>query len=59
MKRKISVLVAVLLAIGLTACGNDETQATHDAAQTVQAESSEEVKTTDNNEEEGLNYPIM
>ncbi len=52
MKRKISVLAAVLLAIGLTACGNDETQATHDAAQTVWAESSEEVKTTDNTEEE-------
>ena len=34
------------------ACGNDETQATHDAAQTVQAESPEEVKTTDNTEEE-------
>ena len=42
MKRIISVLAVVLLAIGLTACGNDETQATHDAAQTVQAESSEE-----------------
>ncbi len=52
MKKKISVLAAVLLAIGLTACGNDETQATHDAAQTVKAESSEEVKTTDNTEEE-------
>ena len=52
MRRKISVLAAVLLAIGLTACGNDETQATHDAAQTVQAASSEEVKTTDNTEEE-------
>ena len=52
MKRIISVLAVVLLAIGLTACGNDETQATHDAAQTVQAESSEEVKTTDNTEDE-------
>jgi flavodoxin len=47
-----AVLAAVLLTIGLTACGNDETQATHDAAQTVQAENSEEVKTTDNTEEE-------
>lgn len=52
MKRIISVLAVVLLAIGLAACGNDETQATHDAAQTVQAESSEKVKTTDNTEEE-------
>ena len=26
MKRKIAVLAAVLLAIGLTACGNKETQ---------------------------------
>ena len=52
MKKKMAVLAAVLLAIGLTACGNDETQATHDAAQTVWAESSEEVKTTDNTEEE-------
>ena len=52
MKRIISVLAVVLLAIGLTACGNDETQATHDAAQTVQAESSKQVEAADNTEEE-------
>lgn len=52
MKRKISVLAAVLLAIGLTACGNNEGQAANDTVQTIQAESSEEVEATDNTEEE-------
>ena len=35
MKRKISVLAAVLLAIGLTACGNNEGQAANDTAETI------------------------
>ena len=30
MKKKISVLAAVLLAFGLTACGNNATQASND-----------------------------
>ena len=37
MKRKISVLAAVLLAVGLTACGNNTAQATNDTTQTIQA----------------------
>ena len=32
MKRKISVLAAVLLAFGLAACGNNEGQAANDTA---------------------------
>ena len=52
MKRKISVLAAVLLAIGLTACGNNEGQATNDTTQTIQAESSKQVEAADNTEEE-------
>ena len=52
MKRKISVLATVLLAIGLTACGNNEGQAANDTAETIQAASSEEVEATDNTEEE-------
>ena len=54
MKRKISVLAAVLLAIGLTACGNNEGQAANDTAETIQAASSEEVEAIDNTEEEAL-----
>lgn len=52
MKRKISALAAVLLAIGLTACGNNEGQATNDTTQTIQAESSKQVEAADNIEEE-------
>ena len=52
MKKKISVLAAVLLAIGLTACGNNEGQAANDTAETIRAASSEEVEATDNTEEE-------
>ena len=37
MKRKISVLAAVLLAIGLTACGNNEGQAANDTATVLMA----------------------
>lgn len=42
MKKRISVLAAILLAIGLTACGNNETRATNDASQNIEAESSKE-----------------
>ena len=52
MKKKISVLAAVLLAIGLTACGNNEGQATNDTIQTIQAESSKQVEAAENTEEE-------
>ena len=52
MKKKKSVLAAVLLAIGLTACGNNETQATNDTAQTIQTESSGEAETTNHSEKE-------
>ena len=38
MKKKISVLAAVLLAYGLVACGNNAAQATNDTTQTIQAE---------------------
>ena len=51
MKRKISALAAVLLAIGLTACGNNESQVSADTAQNIQAESSEETENTNNTEE--------
>ena len=54
MKKKISVLAAFLLAIGLTACGNNEGQAANDTAETIQAASSEEVEAIDNTEEEAL-----
>ena len=51
MKKKISVLAAVLLAIGLTACGNNESQVSADTTQNIQAESSEETETANNFEE--------
>ena len=52
MKKKISVLAAVLLAIGLTACGNNKGQAANDTVRTIQAESSKKVETTDHTDEE-------
>ena len=52
MKRNISVLAAILLVIGLTACGNNEGRAANDTAQTIQAESSQEIESADNTEEE-------
>ena len=54
MKKKISVLAAVLLAIGLTACANNEGQAANDTVQTIQAENSEEVEATNNANEETI-----
>lgn len=52
MKKKMAVLAAVLLAIGLTVCGNNKGQATNDTTQTIQAESSKQVEAADNTEEE-------
>ena len=52
MKKRIFVLAAILLAIGLTACGNNEEQAATDVTQTIQTESSKETETADNSEEE-------
>lgn len=52
MKKMTLIIAAVLLAIGLTACGNNEGQAANDTAETIQAASSEEVEATDNTEEE-------
>ncbi len=52
MRKKISVLAAVLLAIGLTACGNNEGQAVSDSAQTIQSGESQETETTNNSEKE-------
>lgn len=51
MKKKISVLAAVLLAFGLAACGNNAAQATNDTTQTIQAESAKETDTSSNPEE--------
>nr|MCR5442047.1 hypothetical protein [Lachnospiraceae bacterium] len=50
MKRMISVIAAVMLAIGLTACGNNEEQAAEDTAQMIQAESSQEAEQIVTNE---------
>ena len=52
MRKKISVLAAILLAIGLTACGNNEGQAVSDSAQTIQSGESLETETTNNSEKE-------
>ena len=51
MKRKISALAAVLLAIGLTACGNNNSQVSADATQNMQIESSAETEIGNNIEE--------
>ena len=52
MKRKISVLAAVLLAIGLTACGNNEGQAMSDSTRNIQSGESQKTETTNNSEKE-------
>ena len=52
MKKKISVLAAVLLAIGLTACGNNEGQAVSDSTRNIQSGESQKTETTNNSEKE-------
>ena len=51
MKKKISILAAVLLVLGLTACGNNGSQASSDTTQTIQAESSQETETVNDSQE--------
>ena len=51
MKKKLSILAAILLALGLIACGNNESQASSDTTQTIQAESSQEAETANDSEE--------
>lgn len=51
MKKKILMMAAVLLALGLTACSNNDGQAANDAASTIQVESSAETEIANNIEE--------
>ncbi len=51
MKKRISVITVVILALGLSACGNKEAQVTNDATQTVQSERSREAEATNDTEE--------
>ena len=52
MKKRISVLVAFLLTICLTACGTNKGQTASDTAQTIQSEGSKGTETVDNTEKE-------
>ncbi len=49
--RKILIMAAVLLSLGLTACGNTNGQAKDDAALTIQTESSKEAEPVNDSEE--------
>ena len=51
MRKKILMMAAVLLALGLTACSNNDGQAANDAASTIQVESSAETEIANNIEE--------
>lgn len=51
MRKKILMMAAVLLALGLTACSNNDGQAANDAVSTIQAESSAETEIGNNIEE--------
>ncbi len=51
MRKKILMMAAVLLALGLTACSNNDGQAANDAVSTIQIESSVETENTNNTEE--------
>ena len=52
MKKVLSILVIALLALGLAACGNAESPASNEDAQTITADSSQEEKTENNDEEQ-------
>ena len=51
MKRTISILMAILMTIGLTACGNNEERVSNDAVETIQAEGEQKAETTNENED--------
>ena len=51
MRKKILMMAAVLLALGLTACSNNDGQAANDAVSTIQAENSAETEIGNNIEE--------
>ncbi len=51
MRKKILMMAAVLLALGLTACSNNDGQAANDAVSTIQVESSAETEIANNIEE--------
>jgi len=51
MRKKILMMAAVLLALGLTACSNNDGQAENDAVSTIQVESSAETEIGNNIEE--------
>lgn len=51
MRKKILMMAAVLLALGLTACSNNDGQAANDAVSTIQAESSAKTEIGNNIEE--------
>ena len=52
MKKVLSILVIALLALGLAACGNTESPASNEDAQTITADSSQEAETENNDEEQ-------
>ena len=52
MNKSISVLAAIILALGLAACGNNEGKEINDAAYTVQEESSQESEAVENYKEQ-------
>ena len=52
MKKLLSILVIALLALGLAACGNAESPASNEDAQTITADSSQEEKIENNDEEQ-------
>jgi flavodoxin len=51
MRKKILMMAAVLLALGLTACSNNDGPAANDAVSTIQIESSVKTENTNNTEE--------
>ena len=58
MKKNISLLAAIILVIGLTACGNNDGQAVRDTAQTIQSEGSQKTENTNESEKEAVQSEI-